>query len=503
MRLRLRTTRRLVAAFGAGWVVVAIGCGGGGSANKIEDDLNGVDSERAAYYREQAKQVFGTDLVRVEPLRDAMITSEQYSKIRRQLDLREIASNAPKPGAELASRRPSQASDWVPPDRQGPREIDGGSGRASATLGSAGPSRRGSVINPGGDTVKSSRGEAWPGDEVDTRAASRGVVRGGNTNSPWDVEVGREKRAQERAVLSASEPHATDASEPVAEAHAPTSDATDIDPAFRDILGVGGDDVGGSRATGAATPSEPRSGSGRDGRRDGAASGGAGGGGWSIILALYRGDEQAQAAREALARLQTEGGLPEAYIQKRGQATSICYGHYRDEDDPNAQSDLRRIKSMEIGGPGQRPYASVLLFPPTDAAVVHGEFDLNGVRRRYGKDALYTLQVGFYGREDVNVLSAEDRKTMQQAAEQAAASLRGEGELAFFYHGKHRSVVTVGVFGPEDFDPLNPNAESPRLRETRRRHPLNLYNGAGYTGKTPGMREAKLVPSALVAVPGR
>ena len=131
------------------------------------------------------------------------------------------------------------------------------------------------------------------------------------------------------------------------------------------------------------------------------------------------------------------------------------------------------------------------------------DLDLRIAKRKYGKDALYTLQVGFYGREELNRLSPEDKKAIQVAAEQAAADLRRDGELAFYYHGAHRSVVTVGVFGADDFDPMNPAAESRRLSETRRRHPLNLYNGQGYTGKTPGMREAKLVPSALVAVPER
>jgi hypothetical protein len=63
-------------------------------------------------------------------------------------------------------------------------------------------------------------------------------------------------------------------------------------------------------------------------------------------------------------------------------------------------------------------------------------------------------------------------------------------------------MVTVGVFGTSDFDPMsNPGFESMRLKEARRRHPLNLYNGAGYSYRAPGMRESKLLPSGLVAIP--
>ena len=63
-------------------------------------------------------------------------------------------------------------------------------------------------------------------------------------------------------------------------------------------------------------------------------------------------------------------------------------------------------------------------------------------------------------------------------------------------------MVTVGVFDSSDFDPIKrPGIESARLRDAKARHPLNLYNGAGYSYKAKGMRESKLLPSGLVNIP--
>jgi hypothetical protein len=222
---------------------------------------------------------------------------------------------------------------------------------------------------------------------------------------------------------------------------------------------------------------------------------------WTIAVGVFRGDNNYEEASQTLARVRSEGGLPKAYLQRRGPSTLVAFGSYTGPSDANAQADLVRIQSINAGG--QRLYPGAYLCPPYQGKAVSqlGEYDLRRARQMYGDAAMYTLQIGWYGREDLPRATEADLKEARQAAEEAAERLRREGELAFFYHGPNRSMVTVGVFDSTDFDSQHPGSESTRLRDTRRRHPLNLYNGAGYSYKSPSMREAKLVSSCLVAIP--
>jgi hypothetical protein len=225
---------------------------------------------------------------------------------------------------------------------------------------------------------------------------------------------------------------------------------------------------------------------------------------WTIAIGVFRGDNNYEEAGQTLSRVRSEGGLPNAYLQRRGPATLVAFGSYSGPTDARAQADLSRIQSMVAGG--QRLYAGAYLCPPFQGKAISqlGEYDLRRARQTYGDAAMYTLQVGWYGREDLPRTTEADLKEARQAAEEAAERLRREGELAFYFHGPNRSMVTVGIFDATDFDPIqHPGVESTRLRDARRRHPLNLYNGAGYSYKSPGMREAKLLPSGLVAIPNK
>ena len=225
---------------------------------------------------------------------------------------------------------------------------------------------------------------------------------------------------------------------------------------------------------------------------------------WAIVLGVFRGENHQQDAAAALARVQREGGLPDAYAQRRGPSTLLAYGQYAGPTDARPQSDLQRVQELKNqDGP---LYPGAYLCPPyqAQAGTRMGEYDLRRAKQQYGSTALYTLQVGWYGREELNRATEADLKDARKAAEEAATRLRNEGELAFYYHGPNRSMVTIGVFGTDDFDPSNrPGFESARLRDSRKRHPLNLYNGAGYSYKSPGMREAKLLSSGLVAIPSK
>jgi len=229
---------------------------------------------------------------------------------------------------------------------------------------------------------------------------------------------------------------------------------------------------------------------------------------WSIVLVAFTGLEQAENATLGLIKARTEGGLPGAYMEKRDRATVIAYGRYESPDDPTAGADLEMIRTKLVGG--QTPFASALLAPP-DPKHVPGslpELDLRNARKTFGKDnALYTLQVAIYGRADRSPATKEEIAECRAAAETAAVILRRDGELAFYYHAAERSMVTVGVFGQVDYDPLKrPGLESYGLIRARELHPLNLHNGQGIRERIPGAQgdgpEAyRMQPSMLVGVP--
>src|SRR5262249_24035027 len=108
-----------------------------------------------------------------------------------------------------------------------------------------------------------------------------------------------------------------------------------------------------------------------------------------------------------------------------------------------------------------------------------------------------------YGRRDLPNPTQADLTEARKAAEQAAARFRQEGEQAFYYHGPRMSMVTIGAFNIEDFDPQTPSYQSTRLLEVRKRHPYNLYNGAGIKVINKANGRSELQPSSLVEIPSK
>jgi len=224
---------------------------------------------------------------------------------------------------------------------------------------------------------------------------------------------------------------------------------------------------------------------------------------WTIVLVAYRGENQAANARRAVEKVRTEAGLEGVRAERRGDATVVAYGSYEDPEDPRAQADLKRIQEMEVGG--GTPFSLAVLSPPPDSAEGSlPQFDLRNVTESFGPDALYTLQVAIYTRNDDERPSRQELEEFRRKAEQAVLQLRAEGEKAFYYHGPFSSTVTIGVFGPDDFEedgnPFTPPKQSERLKAARERHPYNLVNGQGVRDKGPDGKE-RMQPSGLVAIP--
>ncbi|GJM19967.1 MAG: hypothetical protein DHS20C14_21800 [Phycisphaeraceae bacterium] len=225
--------------------------------------------------------------------------------------------------------------------------------------------------------------------------------------------------------------------------------------------------------------------------------------GWSIVLGNVPGSDRV-IAEQMLAGVRSEGGIPSAFVAERGGKLFIATGQFPDPTSRDAQRELERVRGLTLRG--GRPYGFAFLAPPaSEPSATESAHDLRNAAKAFGTDALYTLQIGVYGYTDGRPPSPEDLALFRKTAEQAVRDLRAQGELAFYYHDRTRSTVTVGIFGPEDHDPsVRPPFESPRLVQTRRRHEFSLLNGQGVNQivrGTDGRQRRVLQKSFLVAVP--
>ena len=218
---------------------------------------------------------------------------------------------------------------------------------------------------------------------------------------------------------------------------------------------------------------------------------------WTIVLAAFRGEEAAQAAQFALARVVDEGGLQSARIQRRGEAFLLTIGAFDGPGDPRAAAELERVQTLQMRG--GTPFERALLTPPEPTGGKVAEYDLRQVDAFYGPGYVYTLQIGAYGRADGRDPSDADRTEARRAAEEAVAVLRAEGEPAFYYHGPNMSSVTVGLFRADEID-AQTGMRSPAFYDLQAKFPYNLLNGAQRTVRVGGAR-AQAQRSALVAIP--
>lgn len=217
---------------------------------------------------------------------------------------------------------------------------------------------------------------------------------------------------------------------------------------------------------------------------------------WTIGLKPFAGEGARLRAEQELARLRELPGLDGAFVLDRGARVIVCVGKVASPSSAEAEALLRRVRDVSDGG--TKPFASAFFLPPAGRPA--SNLDLRSAQATYGKGMVYTLQIGAYGRADGKAPSEKDVQEAQRKAEEAAAELRRQGELAFYYHGPSLSMVTVGVFGERDIQ----GGLSLELREAMERFPHNLYNGQGVNQTvltTDGRQEKILQPSFPVLIP--
>jgi hypothetical protein len=232
---------------------------------------------------------------------------------------------------------------------------------------------------------------------------------------------------------------------------------------------------------------------------------------WSIVIIAFHSETQDSDAAAALKKVQTDGGLKDAYVEKRGGSSVVAYGRYDGPASPQGQADLERVRNIEatVSGKKTKPFAQSFMAPPSEVPGSIPEYDLRNAKKATGEWVLYTLQIGVYSREDGKEASGAEIAEFRKAAEQAVVQLRREGEQAYYFHGPRRSMVTVGLFGKDDYDPQTPGVESPTLHLLRQRYPYNLLNGMGVKQKLKitdpktgnQVKKDKFESSVLVNVP--
>lgn len=217
---------------------------------------------------------------------------------------------------------------------------------------------------------------------------------------------------------------------------------------------------------------------------------------WTIGLKPFAGSDARMRAEQELARLRRLDGLKDAFVLARGPRVIVCIGKVASPSTAEAETLLERVRNVR--DEGTKPFTRAFYIPPTSKA--SSDIDLRSAPEIYGRRAVYTLQIGVYGRADMKAPTEKDVLEARKKAEEAAAELRRQGELAFYYHGPSMSMVTVGVFGESDIQ----NSFSLELRDLMERFPHNLVNGQGVSQTvmtTDGREEQMLQPSFPVLIP--
>lgn len=209
---------------------------------------------------------------------------------------------------------------------------------------------------------------------------------------------------------------------------------------------------------------------------------------WAILLTSFTGLDQQKQATDLIAKLK-RSYVTDAWLSQKDGYTHVYRGKFSDPTTPKIQSMLRQSKMIKLGN--NRPFTQARIKAARPAfEVSSSDMDL----KRYRQQKLWSLQIAVY--DDVAGLN------YKQLAEQAATNLRQDGDRAFFYHGPHRSMVTIGLYTYDQAWTQRVNigdTYSPLIRQLQEKYPFNLYNSRTIIEKVGG-KKVREQPSFLVKV---
>ncbi len=213
---------------------------------------------------------------------------------------------------------------------------------------------------------------------------------------------------------------------------------------------------------------------------------------WAIHLYTLGGEHHQAEAAELINQLRATPGLSDLWAHVGDGGTAVYQGRYHSPTDPIAAQDLLLAQSAVINGGRLFEQARLIsLDQPADTSQPLTPSTGYDLRPFAG---MYSLQIAYY--------DDEFGKDFRDAAEQAVTTLRGDGVEAYYYHGPHRSMVTVGLFTDGDFVQEGvQRVYGPRIRALQETYPYNLGNGRTLIQKIGG-QDAGEQASFLVRVPG-
>ena len=227
------------------------------------------------------------------------------------------------------------------------------------------------------------------------------------------------------------------------------------------------------------------------------------GGSWSVLLATVTGADSratAESIREQVARRYP--ALRDAFVRSTSRGSVVLAGRFEGPQDPAAQAQLKVVKELTDGNVRAFPRAMLTRLSASADQGPAGPNDLRSVRTRLPKGTLYTLQVAVW-----SAFGSEDLKLseIKRSAELFCRQLRSQGEEAYYFHDfdTRTSTVTVGVFGPDAYDPRS-TLYAPEVEAVMRKHPKHLVNGEELLVPVdPANPRGKTMPQAprLVEIP--
>ncbi|MCX5661680.1 MAG: hypothetical protein NTW19_18535 [Planctomycetota bacterium] len=191
--------------------------------------------------------------------------------------------------------------------------------------------------------------------------------------------------------------------------------------------------------------------------------------GFAILLDTYEGGSAERRAGQLVQRLTREQGLTDVWTKHVGKSVVVYRGQYGDPETDAARRNLLATRALQVDGLKPFEKAKLVALAQGKVAGDNGPMDL----RRY--NGAYTLLVGYYDQEF--------GKDFRKAAEKAAGVIRDGGDEGFYLHTARYSLVTVGIFPPEEIIDGQP---SPQAAALQKKYPTYIANGLSVVQKLGG-----------------
>ncbi len=192
--------------------------------------------------------------------------------------------------------------------------------------------------------------------------------------------------------------------------------------------------------------------------------------------------------------------LAEAFVRTKSNGSVVLVGRFESPKDPGAKPMLRDVQSI-VDSTG-RPFARALLTRWTSSRDAKpGPLDLRQARQTDpSARRLYSMEVAVWSDFGSGEVSIDE---IRKKAEAFTKQLRAQGQQAFYFHDddKGMSIVTIGVFGEDAYNPQS-MLYSDAVEAVRKKFPNLLVNGEELRRLTrPGSTETTPERTLLVEVP--